>query len=73
MSALSPLRRRPRWPSGGSVSAPKPHDPRTTQHSPQEVRERVEAILAEPADSLLDEASQLARAHDVLSDALREN
>lgn len=55
------------------MSAPKPHDPRTTQHSPQEVRERVEAILAEPADSLLDEASQLACAHDVLSDALREN
>lgn len=64
---------RPQWPSGGSVSAPKPHDPRTTQHNPQEVRERVEEILAEPVQSLVDEASQLSRAHDVLSDALREN
>lgn len=73
MFVQSPLRRKPRWPSGGSVSAPKPHDPRTTQHNPQEVRERVEEILAEPVQSLVDEASQLSRAHDVLSDALREN
>ena len=53
------------------MPAPKPHDPRTTQHSPAEVTQRVQEILAEPVRSLVDEASQLTRAHDVLSDALR--
>ncbi|MBL7285870.1 hypothetical protein FPH17_00025 [Corynebacterium godavarianum] len=71
MCGRCPRRPRPRWRSGGSVPAPKPHDPRTTQHSPAEVTQRVQEILAEPVQSLVDEASQLTRAHDVLSDALR--
>lgn len=33
----------------------------------------MQEILGEPVQSLADEASQLTRAHDVLSDALREN
>lgn len=61
----------PSSPSSSS-NAPKPHDPRVPRMSVDELDERFNAILAEPAETLADTAEQLDRAHAVLRDALQE-
>lgn len=58
-------------PSTMAGNAPKPHDPRDTGISPEEIQQRFdEALEAVPLD-LTEEAAMLSRAHDVLHDALQ--
>lgn len=54
-----------------ALTAPLPRDPRRPSTTPEEVTAAVEAILSEPADTLKDEAEQLARAHDIVHRALQ--
>ncbi|WP_394281658.1 hypothetical protein [Corynebacterium sp.] len=55
------------------MSAPKPHDPRTTAVRPEDLTRTFDEILAQPADTLAEEVDLLARAHSVLHDALQDN
>ena len=50
--------------------APKPRDPRQPEVSPDQVRRQVAEVLGQPAESLQAEAQLLARAHDIVQDAL---
>lgn len=52
---------------------PMPRDPSAPRVVPEELSARVEAILAEPAATLREEAQLLGRAHAVLNDALRND
>lgn len=53
------------------VAAPKPHDPRATHVSAEELREQFNELLAEPAETLAGEVALLTRAHSLLHDALQ--
>lgn len=50
---------------------PAPHDDRKLGYTPQEIVEKLNDILSEPAMNLSDEAAQLHDAHEVLQEALR--
>ncbi|WP_018295435.1 hypothetical protein [Corynebacterium lubricantis] len=54
------------------MSAPKPHDPRATGISPDQLTAQFEEILAQPTHSLADEAEVLGQAHTLLNEALQE-
>ena len=54
------------------VVVPKPHDPLRVP-TPEEVQERVAAVLNEECATAQDQYRQLDRAHDVLRDVLQEN
>ncbi|MDU0477624.1 hypothetical protein QVA66_00020 [Staphylococcus chromogenes] len=53
------------------MTAPKPHDPRALRVTPEEVERQVTEILGESPSTLAEEAEQLARAHDVVHNALQ--
>ena len=52
--------------------APKPHDPRRTGISPEELRSKVDSVLSRVPSTIRDELEQLAEAHDVLAEALKD-
>lgn len=51
--------------------APKPRDLRQPEVSPDQVRRQVAEVLGQPAESLQAEAKLLARAHDIVQNALK--
>ncbi|WP_169747265.1 hypothetical protein [Corynebacterium epidermidicanis] len=53
------------------MTAPVPHDPRQPQFTPEKVDAEVATILNEPTSTLVEEAEQLARAHEVVHQALQ--
>ncbi|SER52822.1 hypothetical protein [Corynebacterium cystitidis] len=55
------------------MSAPKPHDPRTSAISPEDLTQQIDEILAQPVNNLAEETERLTRAHSVLHDALQNN
>lgn len=54
-----------------AVGAPIPHDPRKPKFTPAEVDEAVAQVLSEPTTTLKEEAEALARAHDIVHNALQ--
>lgn len=50
----------------------KPHDPNRVPDAAK-LKEKLQAILAEPTPNLNVELEQLSRAHAVLRDAMQEN
>lgn len=54
-----------------AVGAPIPHDPRQPKVTPEQLDEAVAAVLSEPVESLTEEATVLARAHDIVHSALQ--
>lgn len=54
-----------------AVVAPIPHDPRRPRLTPADVDEAVAEVLSEPTTSLEEEAAALARAHDIVHNALQ--
>lgn len=60
----------PEW--GAGSPAPKPHDPRSTQTTPEDLTRRFEeALAAAPADSR-EELAQYEAAYAVLADVLQD-
>lgn len=55
------------------MTAPKPHDPRQLQTTPEQLEESLVGILREEPDDLAGEVEQLERAHEVLRRALQDN
>ncbi len=52
--------------------APKPHDPRRAGISPEDLRSKVDSVLSRVPSTIRDELEQLAEAHDVLAEALKD-
>ncbi|MCK7641310.1 hypothetical protein JIM95_000015 [Corynebacterium sp. CCM 8835] len=48
-----------------------PGDPGTSRTTPEQLRASLDAVLGEATATLAEEAGQLARAHQILHDALQ--
>lgn len=56
---------------GPRAGAPVPGDPGTSRTTPEQLRASLDAVLGEATATLAEEAGQLARAHQILHDALQ--
>lgn len=54
-----------------AVGAPIPRDPRKPATTPESIDDAVAQVLSEPTSSLKEEAEALARAHDIVHNALQ--
>ncbi|MFV8380063.1 hypothetical protein HW450_00200 [Corynebacterium hindlerae] len=54
-----------------AVGAPIPRDPRQPKITPAQLDDAVAEVLSEPAATVQEEAEQLARAHDIVHEALQ--
>ena len=52
--------------------APKPHDPRRARTTPEELRCQVDSLLSRVPSTMREELEQLAEAHEVLAEALKD-
>lgn len=51
---------------------PKPHDPRRASITPDELHSRVDSLLSRVPSTMKEELEQLAAAHEVLAEALKD-
>lgn len=54
-----------------AVGAPIPRDPRQPAVAPEDLDRAVAEVLSEPTTTLQEEAAALARAHDIVHQALQ--
>lgn len=52
--------------------APKPHDPWRARTTPGELRSQVESVLTRVPSTMKEELEQLAEAHELLTEALKD-